>query len=174
MWFLTLISGPSESVTLAIRTLLWTSDNSTLHLHTARNSAEATHSWLSSVPLLSYPENQVPCLTSLLKEISYTTYRIQYSISKPCRLPFSKHPPHPSSSWPWGIRYETIQPPFPWTLEPPYWFYYQVNGRQWTSDPRFKAIAGTKPWASGTVGWYQVRLYSASFLYTLSLGISSW
>ncbi|OGE52495.1 hypothetical protein PENARI_c010G10101 [Penicillium arizonense] len=32
---------------------------------------------------------------------------------------------------------------------------HTVNGRQWTSDPRFRAIAGTKPWASGTVGWYQ-------------------
>ncbi|CAG8400357.1 unnamed protein product [Penicillium salamii] len=29
-------------------------------------------------------------------------------------------------------------------------------GRQWTSDPRFKAIKGSKPWACGTVGWYQV------------------
>ncbi|CAG8121608.1 unnamed protein product [Penicillium salamii] len=28
-------------------------------------------------------------------------------------------------------------------------------GRQWTSDPRFKAIKGSKPWACGTVGWYQ-------------------
>ncbi|KAJ5875933.1 uncharacterized protein N7529_001517 [Penicillium soppii] len=32
---------------------------------------------------------------------------------------------------------------------------HTIMGKQWTSDPRFKAIAGTKPWASGTVGWYQ-------------------
>ncbi|KAJ5340895.1 hypothetical protein N7541_010019 [Penicillium brevicompactum] len=32
---------------------------------------------------------------------------------------------------------------------------HTIMGREWTSDPRFKAIAGSKPWASGTVGWYQ-------------------
>ncbi|KAJ5558465.1 hypothetical protein N7535_008678 [Penicillium sp. DV-2018c] len=32
---------------------------------------------------------------------------------------------------------------------------HTIAGRDWTSDPRFKAIARTKPWACGTVGWYQ-------------------
>ncbi|KAJ5458249.1 hypothetical protein N7475_009637 [Penicillium sp. IBT 31633x] len=32
---------------------------------------------------------------------------------------------------------------------------HTVMGREWTADPRFKAIARTKPWASGVVGWYQ-------------------
>ncbi|KAJ5782800.1 hypothetical protein N7457_004574 [Penicillium paradoxum] len=32
---------------------------------------------------------------------------------------------------------------------------HTAAGREWTADPRFKSIAKTKPWASGTVGWYQ-------------------
>ncbi|KAJ5186868.1 hypothetical protein N7449_009862 [Penicillium cf. viridicatum] len=32
---------------------------------------------------------------------------------------------------------------------------HTIKGGQWTADPRFKAIAGTKAWTCGTLGWYQ-------------------
>ncbi|KGO40850.1 hypothetical protein PEX1_091120 [Penicillium expansum] len=32
---------------------------------------------------------------------------------------------------------------------------HTIKGRQWTADPRFKAIAGTNSWTCGTLGWYQ-------------------
>ncbi|KAJ5817952.1 hypothetical protein N7447_007960 [Penicillium robsamsonii] len=34
---------------------------------------------------------------------------------------------------------------------------HTIKGRQWTADPRFKAIARTNSWTCGTLGWYQVR-----------------
>jgi hypothetical protein len=34
----------------------------------------------------------------------------------------------------------------------------QIGGKQWTAEKAFKAIANSKPWACGTVGWYQVRV----------------
>ncbi|PWY85932.1 hypothetical protein BO70DRAFT_378642 [Aspergillus heteromorphus CBS 117.55] len=32
---------------------------------------------------------------------------------------------------------------------------HTIGGRQWTSDPAFGVITGTKPWACGIVGWFQ-------------------
>ncbi|KAJ5752450.1 hypothetical protein N7520_009367 [Penicillium odoratum] len=32
---------------------------------------------------------------------------------------------------------------------------HTIGGRQWTAEKAFKAIANSKPWACGTVGWYQ-------------------
>ncbi|KAJ5180456.1 hypothetical protein N7492_003666 [Penicillium capsulatum] len=40
---------------------------------------------------------------------------------------------------------------------------HTVSGRQWTHEKVFKNIKGSKPWACGTVGWYQG---SAFFLMT--------
>ncbi|KAJ5554413.1 hypothetical protein N7513_004372 [Penicillium frequentans] len=40
---------------------------------------------------------------------------------------------------------------------------HTISGRQWTAEKAFKAIANSKPWACGTVGWYQG---SAFFLVT--------
>ncbi|KAJ6109700.1 hypothetical protein N7486_001935 [Penicillium sp. IBT 16267x] len=33
---------------------------------------------------------------------------------------------------------------------------HTISGRQWTAEKAFKAISNSKPWACGTVGWYQV------------------
>ncbi|KAJ5358701.1 uncharacterized protein N7496_011114 [Penicillium cataractarum] len=32
---------------------------------------------------------------------------------------------------------------------------HTVQGRQWTAEKVFKNIKGSKPWACGTVGWFQ-------------------
>ncbi|OOF92582.1 hypothetical protein ASPCADRAFT_210439 [Aspergillus carbonarius ITEM 5010] len=40
---------------------------------------------------------------------------------------------------------------------------HTLGGRQWTAEPVFGTIAGSKPWACGIVGWYQG---SAFFLAT--------
>ncbi|KAJ5088230.1 hypothetical protein N7456_011846 [Penicillium angulare] len=32
---------------------------------------------------------------------------------------------------------------------------HTIGGKQWTSEKAFKAIANSRPWACGTVGWYQ-------------------
>ncbi|KAJ5479383.1 hypothetical protein N7530_004892 [Penicillium desertorum] len=32
---------------------------------------------------------------------------------------------------------------------------HTIKGREWTADPRFKAIKGTNSWTCGTLGWYQ-------------------
>ncbi|PTU21590.1 hypothetical protein P175DRAFT_0434646 [Aspergillus ochraceoroseus IBT 24754] len=32
---------------------------------------------------------------------------------------------------------------------------HTIGGRQWTLDPAFTLIPGTKPWACAIVGWYQ-------------------
>ncbi|OGM41500.1 hypothetical protein ABOM_008921 [Aspergillus bombycis] len=33
---------------------------------------------------------------------------------------------------------------------------HTIGGKQWTAEPTFRHIAGTKPWACGVIGWYQV------------------
>ncbi|KAJ5120576.1 uncharacterized protein N7515_009964 [Penicillium bovifimosum] len=50
---------------------------------------------------------------------------------------------------------------------------HTIAGRDWTSDPRFKAIARTKPWACGTVGWYQVssKLSNSNLPSSMFLGM---
>ncbi|CDM30905.1 unnamed protein product [Penicillium roqueforti FM164] len=45
---------------------------------------------------------------------------------------------------------------------------HTIKGRQWTADPRFKAIAGTNLWTCGTLGWYQ----GSGFF--LSTGLLHW
>ncbi|KAJ5286816.1 hypothetical protein N7478_002502 [Penicillium angulare] len=35
---------------------------------------------------------------------------------------------------------------------------HTIGGRQWTSEKVFKAITNSRPWACGTVGWYQYRV----------------
>ncbi|KAJ5449807.1 uncharacterized protein N7458_006256 [Penicillium daleae] len=32
---------------------------------------------------------------------------------------------------------------------------HTVQGRQWTADKGFKNIKGSRPWACGTLGWFQ-------------------
>ncbi|KAJ6120322.1 hypothetical protein N7523_004602 [Penicillium sp. IBT 18751x] len=40
---------------------------------------------------------------------------------------------------------------------------HTIGGKEWTAEKVFTAIKGSKPWACGTVGWYQG---SAFFLLT--------
>ncbi|KAJ5702845.1 hypothetical protein N7488_010393 [Penicillium malachiteum] len=32
---------------------------------------------------------------------------------------------------------------------------HTIGGKEWTAEKSFKAIANSRPWACGTVGWYQ-------------------
>ncbi|KAJ6013954.1 hypothetical protein N7540_008545 [Penicillium herquei] len=35
---------------------------------------------------------------------------------------------------------------------------HTIGGKEWTAEKSFKAIANSRPWACGTVGWYQWSL----------------
>lgn len=112
----------------------------TLHLSTPKNCTEAFHKYSSSLHYSLISGNIHPWIEP-------------FSIPKSCLPPSCRYLPDHSCFSPWRTRYHTAQP----LLQILRINHSQIMGKQWTSDPRFKAIAGTKPWASGTVGWYQVR-----------------
>ncbi|KAJ5799979.1 uncharacterized protein N7518_002047 [Penicillium psychrosexuale] len=50
-----------------------------------------------------------------------------------------------------------------------------IKGRQWTADPRFKAITGTNSWTCGSLGWYQAHsIISLSQVLTIVIGLLHW
>ncbi|KAE8345904.1 hypothetical protein BDV24DRAFT_125038 [Aspergillus arachidicola] len=46
---------------------------------------------------------------------------------------------------------------------------HTLGGKQWSAEPSFRHVSGTKPWACGIVGWYQE---SAFFMMTSILPCS--
>ncbi|OJZ85133.1 hypothetical protein ASPFODRAFT_208312 [Aspergillus luchuensis CBS 106.47] len=45
-----------------------------------------------------------------------------------------------------------------------------LGGTQWTAEPAYRTIAGTKPWALGIVGWFQ----GSAFLFTTGILHYQW